>query len=79
MNEDDNLNNILNVLFEKIGTTLTKDELDELLGISNLTVDSIKSQRSRFISSINDSGKLKIVRVKNQQDKRFFDYKIEKK
>jgi hypothetical protein len=79
MNEDDNLNNILNVLFEKIGTTLTKDELDELLGISKLTVDSIKSQRSRMFSSINDSGKLKIVRVKNQQDKRFFDYKIEKK
>ncbi len=52
------------------------DELDELLGIAHLSFDSIKSKRSSMIRTINDNGRLKIERIRKEDDKRFFKYSI---
>jgi len=50
--------------------------LDVILGISHLSYESIKSTRSRMINSINEEGKVKISRLRNEKDKRYFDYVI---
>jgi hypothetical protein len=58
------------------GSIIRREELDELLGISHLSFDSIKSKRSSMIRNINDNGKLKIERIRKEDDKRFFKYSI---
>ena len=58
------------------GTVIKREELDELLGIAHLSFDSIKSKRSSLIRSINDNGRLKIERIRKEDDKRFFKYSI---
>ena len=58
------------------GSTIKREELDELLGISHLSFDSIKSKRSSMIRTINDNGRLKIERIRKEDDKRFFKYSI---
>ena len=58
------------------GSTIKREELDELLGISHLSFDSIKSKRSAMIRTINDNGRLKIDRIRKEDDKRFFKYSI---
>jgi hypothetical protein len=58
------------------GSTIKREELDELLGISHLSFDSIKSKRSSIIRTINDNGRLKIERIRKEDDKRFFKYSI---
>ena len=52
------------------------EELDELLGIAHLSFDSIKSKRSSMIRTINDNGRLRIERIRKEDDKRFFKYSI---
>jgi hypothetical protein len=58
------------------GSVIKRDELDELLGISHLSFDSIKSKRSSIIRTININGRLKIERIRKEDDKRFFKYSI---
>ncbi len=58
------------------GSTIKREELDELLGISHLSFDSIKSKRSAMIRTINHNGRLKIDRIRKEDDKRFFKYSI---
>jgi hypothetical protein len=55
---------------------ITKEQLDDLLGISHHTYETTKTKRSEIISIINKNTKIKITRVRKQNDKRFFDYKI---
>jgi hypothetical protein len=58
------------------GTVIKREELDKILGITHLSFDSIKSKRSSIIRNVNDNGKLKIVRIRIEDDKRFFKYSI---
>ena len=57
-------------------STITKEELDNLLGISHYSYETIKTRRSSILNQLNQNGKVKIERVRKQSDKRFFDYKI---
>ena len=58
------------------GSVIKREELDELLGIAHLSFDSIKSKRSSMIRTININGRLKIERIRKEDDKRFFKYSI---
>ena len=73
---DENTFEIEKRLLVSKGSTLKREELDELLGISHLSFDSIKSKRSSMIRTINDNGRLKIERIRKEDDKRFFKYSI---
>ena len=73
---DDNTYEIEKRLLVSKGTIIKREELDELLGISHLSFDSIKSKRSSMIRTINDNGRLKIERIRKEDDKRFFKYSI---
>ena len=57
-------------------TTISKEKLDELMEISHYSYETIKTRRSLIINQINQNGNLKIERVRKENDKRFFDYKI---
>lgn len=57
-------------------TTISKEKLDKLIGISHYSYETIKTKRSLIINQINQNGNLKIERVRKDKDKRFFDYKI---
>jgi hypothetical protein len=73
---DDNTYEIEKRLLVSKGAVIKREELDELLGISHLSFDSIKSKRSSMIRTINDNGRLKIERIRKEDDKRFFKYSI---
>jgi hypothetical protein len=55
---------------------ITKEELDELLNISHYSYETIKTRRSMIINQINENGKMMITRVRQKDDKRFYDYNI---
>ena len=55
---------------------IDKDKLDELLGLSHYSYETIKKRRSIIIKQINNNGNVKIDRVRKMDDKRFYDYKI---
>ena len=67
---------IENKLKDQKSNTISKEKLDELFGISHHTYETIKTKRSFIINQINKNTKTKIERVKNQKDKRYFNYKI---
>ena len=73
---DENTFEIEKRLLINKGSTIKREELDELLGIAHLSFDSIKSKRSSMIRTINDNGRLKIERIRKEDDKRFFKYSI---
>lgn len=77
VHENDSVKLISYKLSIQLNRTISRDELDVILGISHLSYESIKSTRSRLVNSINELGKVKITRVRNQKDKRYFDYLIE--
>jgi len=68
------------VIEEKIkrfkSTTITKEKLDEIFGISHYSYETIKKRRSIIINQLNKEGNIKIVRVRKNNDKRYYDYKI---
>ena len=68
------------VIEEKIksfkSTTITKEKLDEIFGISHYSYETIKKRRSLIIKQLNKIGNIKIVRVRKDNDKRYYDYKI---
>ena len=74
--DDENTFEIEKRLLVSKGLTIKREELDELLGIAHLSFDSIKSKRSSMIRTINDNGRLKIERIRKEDDKRFFKYSI---
>lgn len=76
VHENDSVKLISVKLSKQRNQTITRDELDVILGISHLSYESIKSTRSRMINSINEEGKVKILRLRNEKDKRYFDYVI---
>ena len=55
---------------------LTSDELDELLNISHLEPDSRKLRRFRLLKELSKSHPFMISRVKDNDDKRRFHYKV---
>lgn len=67
---------IINKLKDQKSNTISKEKLDNLLGITNLSYDNIKTKRSFFINLINKHTKNKIERVRDKKDKRSYKYKI---
>ena len=69
-----------NVIEEKIksfkSTTITKEKIDEIFGISHYSYETIKKRRSLIIKQLNKDGNIKILRVRKDNDKRYYDYKI---
>ena len=57
-------------------STVNKEKIDELFGLSNYSFETIKKRRSLIIKQINKNGNVKIDRVRKSDDKRFYDYKI---
>tara|TARA_B100001063_G_scaffold95569_1_gene89213 strand:+ start:283 stop:1536 length:1254 start_codon:yes stop_codon:yes gene_type:complete len=55
---------------------ITKESLDELFGISHYSYETIKTKRSFLVKSLNQQSKIKIERVRDNKDKRYFNYKI---
>ena len=55
---------------------LSKDELDRLLKIENLTFESQKTKRAQLIKRINEHYPDLIERVRNIEDKRVFIYQV---
>jgi len=65
-------------LQEYINKRISREELDDLLGISNYSYETIKKRRSLLINQINGRNVLFVERLRNQDDKRYFEYKITK-
>ena len=67
---------IVNKLKNHQSKTISKEELDEFLGISHQSYETIKTRRSLLINTINKNSDINIERIRSQLDKRYFDYKI---
>ena len=70
------LADVENKFFDIKSTTITKEKIDELLGISHYSYETIKTKRSSMINNLNQNGRIKIERIRKETDKRFYDYKI---
>ena len=70
------LENIENNFINIKHTIITKEKIDDLLGISHYSYETIKTKRSSIINKLNQNGKIKIERIRKDSDKRFYDYKI---
>ena len=55
---------------------ITKESLDKLFGISHYSYETIKTKRSFLVKNLNQQSKIKIERVRDNKDKRYFNYKI---
>ncbi|MDB2539136.1 hypothetical protein N9X23_02085 [Flavobacteriales bacterium] len=73
---DKELKEIEDKMVELKGRRISKDELDDVLGISHYTYETNKQWRSTLITQLNERGKIKIDRVRKQEDKRYFEYLI---
>ena len=69
-------NEILNKIKKCKNQILTRDELDKILEIDHLQPDSLKTKRSYLINEINSSDRIKIERLRDKDDKRFYNYLI---
>ena len=65
-------------LQEYINKRISREELDDLLRISHYSYETIKKRRSLLINQINERNILIVERFRNQDDKRYFEYKITK-
>lgn len=72
----DELQGIEKKLIKLKGSTVSKNNLDNILSISHYSYETIKTRRSLLINQLNEKGDVKIERVRKQDDKRFYDYKI---
>ena len=70
------LENIERRVINYKSSTIEKDKLDELFGLSHYSYETIKKRRSSIIRQINNNGNVKIERVRKIDDKRFYEYKI---
>lgn len=71
-----NENDILNKIKKYKNQVLTRDELDKILEIDHLQPDSLKTKRSYLINEINSSNGIAIERLRDKNDKRFYNYLI---
>ena len=72
----DELQEIEKKIIKLKGSTVSKNNLDTVLSISHYSYETIKTRRSSLINQLNEKGNVKIERVRKQDDKRFYDYKI---
>ena len=70
------LENIERRVINYKSSTIEKDKLDELFGLSHYSYETIKKRRSSIIRQINNNGNVKIERVRKIDDKRFYEYNI---
>jgi hypothetical protein len=76
---EENLSDSLyRVLLQSEKTFFSGDELDEIFGIAHLEPDSKKSKRHRYLANLDKNHPGFVVRIKEQIDKRRFNYKIVK-
>ena len=73
---DNQLKEIENDLIKYKGVILSKEELDDIIKTSHYSYETIKTRRSFIIKCINEREKVNIERVRKQDDKRFYEYKI---
>jgi hypothetical protein len=66
----------LNEIKKYKNQVLTRDELDKILEINHLQPDSLKTKRSNLINEINSTNKIAIERLRDKNDKRFYNYLI---
>ena len=57
-------------------STISKNNLDEVLNISHYSYETIKTRRSTLINQLNKNGNILIERIRKKDDKRFYEYKI---
>ena len=57
---------------------LNTEELDELLGIEHMDIDSKKFKRNRMINEMNQRHSDFIIRIKDDTDKRRYLYQVNK-
>ena len=74
--ESDFKTRLVEFMKSKSQSFLTKDELDQLLKIENLTFESQKTKRAQLIKRINEHYPSLIERVRNPEDKRVFIYQV---
>ncbi len=72
----DELQEIEKKLIKLKASTISKNNLDKILSISHYSYETIKTRRSSLINQLNQNSDLTIQRVRKQDDKRFYDYKI---
>ena len=70
------LENIERRVINYKSSTIEKEKLDELFGLSHYSYETIKKRRSSIIRQINNNKNIKIERVRKIDDKRFYEYKI---
>ncbi len=74
--EKDTYDALRSFLIQKNTDQLTRAELDEILGITQKTVESQKRIRSNFIKDFNQSGLGEITRLRDEFDSRSFNYLV---
>ena len=67
---------IIKKLKKHRNSKLTQNDLDEILEISHLQLDSLKTKRSQLINALNQSKKINLERVRNKFDERSYDYLV---
>lgn len=72
----DELQEIEKKIIKLKASTISKNNLDKILSISHYSYETIKTRRSLLVNQLNEKGNVKIERVRKQDDKRFYDYKI---
>ncbi len=72
----DELQEIEKKLIKLKASTISKNNLDKILSISHYSYETIKTRRSSLVNQLNEKGNVKIERVRKQDDKRFYNYKI---
>ena len=72
----DELQEIEKKIIKLKASTISKNNLDKILSISHYSYETIKTRRSSLVNQLNEKGNVKIERVRKQDDKRFYDYKI---
>ena len=70
---------LLSKLLNTKDAYITVEELDELLEIDHMEIESKKSKRHRIITQLNEEYPGIIIRKKDEEDKRRFLYLIDKK
>ena len=76
--EEDLSDSLYNTLLNSEKTFFNGDELDEIFGIAHLEPDSKKSKRHRYLANLDKNHPGFVVRIREQIDKRRFNYKIVK-
>jgi hypothetical protein len=74
--ETDEIIEIETQLIGMRNNTLSRDKIDTVFQISHYSYDTRKSKRSQMVIQINNRGRVSIERIRKENDKRFYDYRI---